>query len=120
MIPVIDHVIGGGGSKWEGVGLHHGIHTNAAIEQIHETIRGAISKVGGVHNKHHLFIVLARLHLHNISLRTAGDEATPMYSDGYVDRFGFSSTTCCGFIPQNNEWACTWTVCMLSSHSSPD
>lgn len=27
-----------------------------------------------------------------------------------VEKFGFPVTTCCGFIPQNNEWLDDWVV----------
>ena len=45
-----------------------------------------------------------RLHLHNASLKAGGENS------GYVDKFGFSCTTCCGFIPMPNNWESSWIV----------
>ena len=42
---------------------------------------------------------LAQLHLHNWSRRTEA---------GVVQRFGFPTETCCGFLPQGNGWADSW------------
>jgi len=30
-----------------------------------------------------------------------------------VEKFGFPVTTCCGFIPQNNEWHHDWVVSVV-------
>ncbi|XP_076453177.1 ketosamine-3-kinase-like [Babylonia areolata] len=55
---------------------------------------------------------LARLHRHNAELAakdTAG--AQSVHKGGgatAVKEFGFPVTTCCGYIPQNNEWTSTW------------
>ena len=51
-----------------------------------------------------------RLHLHNLSLETQSLELKEVPT--YVDRFGFESSTCCGFIPMPNEWTSDWTVCL--------
>ncbi|KAF2345709.1 Fructosamine/Ketosamine-3-kinase, partial [Trinorchestia longiramus] len=62
---------------------------------------------------------LADLHLHNMKLRDApsASRVTPSSSDDsdstgvtYVDRFGFGVPTCCGFLPQDNEWCDDWQV----------
>lgn len=53
---------------------------------------------------------LAQLHLHNQSLLSAacdssmGNENYPIY----VSRFGFHTTTCCGYLPQDNSWCDDW------------
>ncbi|XP_046680712.1 ketosamine-3-kinase-like isoform X2 [Homalodisca vitripennis] len=44
---------------------------------------------------------LAKLHLHNESLRNIKDS-------GYVKEFGFHTTTCCGYIPHENSWKDDW------------
>ncbi|XP_033126776.1 ketosamine-3-kinase-like [Anneissia japonica] len=55
---------------------------------------------------------LARLHLHNDELRL-----TQEANQGYVGKaeavksisqFGFHITTCCGYLPMNNEWKSDW------------
>ncbi|VDM84814.1 unnamed protein product [Strongylus vulgaris] len=59
---------------------------------------------------------LARMHKHNEDCLKAaehsegfvgGDYKTGNYKQG-VNQFGFHTTTCCGFIPQNNEWSDDW------------
>lgn len=55
---------------------------------------------------------LAQLHLHNQELvrRSPSTEAfvgrTP--EDRGIDKFGFDVTTCCGFLPLNNDWSEDW------------
>ncbi|XP_076453176.1 fructosamine-3-kinase-like isoform X2 [Babylonia areolata] len=55
---------------------------------------------------------LARLHRHNAELaakNTAGAQSVHKGSGARaVKEFGFPVTTCCGYIPQNNEWTSTW------------
>ncbi|XP_056009012.1 ketosamine-3-kinase-like [Ostrea edulis] len=56
---------------------------------------------------------MARLHLRNSELlekskrteKYAGkaNQLTP------VTQFGFDTTTCCGYLPQDNTWQCNWT-----------
>ncbi|XP_055336025.1 fructosamine-3-kinase-like [Paramacrobiotus metropolitanus] len=47
---------------------------------------------------------LARLHLHNASLKTDGNSE----SGELVTKFGFHVSTCCGYIPQDNTWHDDW------------
>ena len=56
-----------------------------------------------------------RLHLHNeeqakLLTKCSGSVHQP---DGveYVERFGFHTTTCCGYLPQDNAWEHDWLVC---------
>lgn len=46
---------------------------------------------------------LAKMHLHNESLRNVKDS-------GYVKEFGFHTATCCGYIAQDNSWKDDWVV----------
>ncbi|XP_072024143.1 ketosamine-3-kinase-like [Amphiura filiformis] len=56
---------------------------------------------------------LARLHLHNEDLGNRLSQEGSRVGDAeagakYVPKFGFHCTTCCGYIPQNNEWTDNW------------
>uniref|UniRef100_A0A0N5ANH0 protein-ribulosamine 3-kinase n=1 Tax=Syphacia muris TaxID=451379 RepID=A0A0N5ANH0_9BILA len=56
---------------------------------------------------------LARMHLHNKSLMEAAHRAEgfvggPNKVSEPVKQFGFHIDTCCGFIPQLNEWCDNW------------
>ena len=50
-----------------------------------------------------LEITFYRMHMHNIEL---GKEGSPKFES----RFGFNIETCCGSIPQSNNWDSSWTV----------
>lgn len=56
------------------------------------------------------------MHLHNESLKNQGNSVHKSKDDSespdYVSQFGFHCTTCCGYIPQNNEWKDDWVVSM--------
>ncbi|MGH0169709.1 UNVERIFIED_CONTAM: hypothetical protein FKN15_058047 [Acipenser sinensis] len=58
---------------------------------------------------------LADLHLHNQSLKEKLDKGEQTVGKGsgqsevqYVDKFGFHTATCCGYIPQVNDWQSDW------------
>lgn len=56
---------------------------------------------------------LARMHLHNESLKNQGKSVHKSKDDDsegptHVSQFGFHCTTCCGYIPQKNEWKDNW------------
>ncbi|XP_054262014.1 ketosamine-3-kinase-like isoform X2 [Macrosteles quadrilineatus] len=51
----------------------------------------------------HLGDSLAKMHLHNESLRNSKDS-------GHVKEFGFHTPTCCGYIPQDNTWKEDWVL----------
>uniref|UniRef100_A0A0B7B205 protein-ribulosamine 3-kinase n=2 Tax=Arion vulgaris TaxID=1028688 RepID=A0A0B7B205_9EUPU len=56
---------------------------------------------------------MARLHLHNTELgkvakKTEQSVHTNIQYSNYVDKFGFSVTTCCGYLPQENNWLESW------------
>ncbi|NP_001086297.1 fructosamine 3 kinase related protein S homeolog [Xenopus laevis] len=60
---------------------------------------------------------LADLHLHNQRLRDKLDKESGFVGKGpgqseiqYVDKFGFHTTTCCGYIPQVNDWHDDWVT----------
>ncbi|XP_069809929.1 ketosamine-3-kinase-like [Dendropsophus ebraccatus] len=60
---------------------------------------------------------LADLHLHNQRLREKLDKESGIVGKGsgqsdvgYIDRFGFHTATCCGYIPQVNDWQEDWDV----------
>lgn len=57
------------------------------------------------------------LHLHNIKLRDHPSQSRVGSSGGvdagregvaYQSRFGFDVPTCCGYLPQNNDWCNDW------------
>ena len=43
---------------------------------------------------------LARLHMDNIKRKESGEN--------FVEKFGFNTETCCGFLPQGNVWSDNW------------
>ena len=45
--------------------------------------------------------ISCRMHLHNETLKG---------EDGYVDKFGFHTPTCCGYLAQDNTWTDDWVV----------
>ncbi|XP_048467007.1 ketosamine-3-kinase isoform X3 [Rhincodon typus] len=58
---------------------------------------------------------LANLHLHNAKLKDQEKKDAQTVGKGpgqseiqYVNRFGFHTTTCCGYLPQNNDWQSDW------------
>ncbi|XP_049813906.1 fructosamine-3-kinase-like isoform X1 [Schistocerca nitens] len=53
---------------------------------------------------------LARLHLHNSELKTKASQGFVGQEENvsYVEKFGFHVTTCCGYIPLENEWCSDW------------
>ncbi|CAL1276696.1 unnamed protein product [Larinioides sclopetarius] len=55
---------------------------------------------------------LARMHLFNINLQASGSSINKSNEDDeqpvYVNKFGFHTTTCCGFVPQVNSWKDDW------------
>ncbi|XP_064620566.1 ketosamine-3-kinase-like isoform X2 [Lineus longissimus] len=56
---------------------------------------------------------LARLHLHNAEMKKKAEgQASSVHKDDvqYVDKFGFHTATCCGYIPQDNSWQDNWVT----------
>lgn len=53
---------------------------------------------------------LAKMHMQNVILENRGSRITDKPAADYVAKFGFHTTTCCGFIPQENEWQDDWVV----------
>ena len=53
---------------------------------------------------------LAALHLHNAQMKEASLKKSSFVGQqiAYVDKFGFDIATCCGFIPQKNDWMENW------------
>ncbi|RXG54929.1 Fructosamine-3-kinase [Armadillidium vulgare] len=58
---------------------------------------------------------IARLHMHNIEQKEKNKSSeqyvgAPENTDlpRYVSKFGFHSVTCCGYLPQNNDWCEDW------------
>lgn len=66
----------------------------------------------GLHRKSgQLGVDLARLHLHNLAAKgPAGGEAVGKGTTSYVEKFGFSINTCCGYLSQDNTWTQDWPV----------
>ncbi|XP_070572134.1 ketosamine-3-kinase-like [Ptychodera flava] len=56
--------------------------------------------------------LFAKMHLHNEELgkkqQTESSRVGSGGEDGYVSKFGFHKATCCGYIPQNNDWQDDW------------
>ena len=48
------------------------------------------------------------MHLSNQLLSSPNRVGQHNYDDGYISKFGFHTTTCCGFLPLNNEWCQDW------------
>ncbi|XP_072163770.1 ketosamine-3-kinase-like isoform X1 [Diadema setosum] len=77
--------------------------------------------IGGL-NRHSATLgeQLARMHLHNGKLRakakqdegrvesTGDGEGDSEGTASYISQFGFHSTTCCGYLPQENSWTDDW------------
>ena len=53
---------------------------------------------------------VAKMHMQNVSLESKSNRITDKAPTEYISQFGFQSTTCCGFIPQENEWNDDWVV----------
>ncbi|XP_059149641.1 ketosamine-3-kinase-like [Physella acuta] len=56
---------------------------------------------------------MARLHLHNSTLgakRATSEQSIHQKYSGYVDKFGFPVQTCCGFLPQENNYEDDWVT----------
>ncbi|XP_048846691.1 ketosamine-3-kinase [Brienomyrus brachyistius] len=58
---------------------------------------------------------LADLHLHNQRLRERQDREQQTVGRGagqsdatFIDKFGFGTVTCCGYLPQVNDWQSDW------------
>ncbi|XP_038632349.1 ketosamine-3-kinase isoform X2 [Scyliorhinus canicula] len=58
---------------------------------------------------------LADLHLHNAKLKEQQRKDVQTAGKGpgqsemqYVNKFGFHITTCCGYLPQHNDWQSDW------------
>ncbi|XP_053566306.1 ketosamine-3-kinase [Bombina bombina] len=61
--------------------------------------------------------LLADLHLHNQSLQDKFAKESRTVGKGagqsdiqYVDRFGFHTVTCCGYLPMVNDWQDDWVT----------
>ena len=62
---------------------------------------------------------MCRLHLHNQLLKSDDSKVGSSERKGeggleFVDQFGFHTTTCCGRIPQKNEWSKDWVVSVMN------
>uniref|UniRef100_A0A0A9Z4E9 protein-ribulosamine 3-kinase n=1 Tax=Lygus hesperus TaxID=30085 RepID=A0A0A9Z4E9_LYGHE len=53
---------------------------------------------------------LAKMHMQNVLLESRGNRITDKPAADYVAQFGFNTTTCCGYIPQENEWNDDWVA----------
>jgi fructosamine-3-kinase len=53
---------------------------------------------------------VAKMHMQNVSLESKANRISDKVPAEYVAQFGFHTTTCCGFIPQENEWNDDWVV----------
>uniref|UniRef100_A0A803J6Y3 protein-ribulosamine 3-kinase n=2 Tax=Xenopus tropicalis TaxID=8364 RepID=A0A803J6Y3_XENTR len=69
---------------------------------------------------------LADLHLHNRKLRDKLTKESGFVGKGpgqseiqYVDKFGFDTVTCCGYIPQVNDWQDDWATFFARQRLKP-
>ncbi|XP_077869709.1 ketosamine-3-kinase-like [Saccoglossus kowalevskii] len=58
--------------------------------------------------------LLAKMHLYNEEMGKKNAEDASIVGSGddgaYVSQFGFHTTTCCGYIPQVNDWQDDWVT----------
>ncbi|XP_072178205.1 fructosamine-3-kinase-like [Diadema setosum] len=72
---------------------------------------------------------MARLHLYNRKLKVAEEKGASKIgffdrleesgAQRYVSRFGFHTTTCCGYIPTDNTWTDDWTTFFARQRLQP-
>ncbi|XP_073980139.1 ketosamine-3-kinase-like [Rhodnius prolixus] len=53
---------------------------------------------------------LAKMHMQNVLLENKSNRITDKVQMDYVPNFGFHTVTCCGYIPQENEWNEDWVA----------
>ncbi|KAK2179675.1 hypothetical protein NP493_477g00038 [Ridgeia piscesae] len=53
---------------------------------------------------------LARMHLHNEELGRREGRLKEGSGEEYVEKFGFHTTTCCGYLAQDNSWTDDWVT----------
>ncbi|MFH4979974.1 hypothetical protein AB6A40_006683 [Gnathostoma spinigerum] len=79
-------------------------------------------------NSSELGIKLAKMHLHNSSLLAAKEKESGFIGASSesedetlkpVTQFGFHTTTCCGFIPQKNDWNDDWVEFFAQNRLKP-
>ena len=59
---------------------------------------------------HKLGDEIARVHMQNVNLEIRSNRISEKPQMDYIPQFGFHATTCCGYIPQENEWNEDWVV----------
>ncbi|NWR76460.1 KT3K kinase, partial [Centropus unirufus] len=67
---------------------------------------------------------LADLHLHNQQLREKLRKEESTIGQGqmevqFVDQFGFHTVTCCGYLPQVNDWQMDWVTFFAKQRIQP-
>ena len=64
------------------------------------------------------FVISKRLHLLNAELEKKALKEEKIVGRSqyykYVDKFGFYTSTCCGYLEQDNTWKDTWVVSQSS------
>uniref|UniRef100_A0A9J2Q6C5 protein-ribulosamine 3-kinase n=1 Tax=Ascaris lumbricoides TaxID=6252 RepID=A0A9J2Q6C5_ASCLU len=65
---------------------------------------------------------LARMHIHNANLLAEKEHASGFVGGAEkgptpVTQFGFDIPTCCGYLPQNNDWCDDWVARVHGNHS---
>lgn len=53
---------------------------------------------------------LANLHLHNINKIKQENDGRVGSASNSIKKFGFHTTTCCGYLPLDNEWCDDWVM----------
>lgn len=59
---------------------------------------------------HKLGDEIAKMHMQNVNLENRSNRISEKPQMEYVPQFGFHTTTCCGYIPQENEWNEDWVA----------
>ncbi|KAI0215910.1 Fructosamine-3-kinase [Lamellibrachia satsuma] len=65
---------------------------------------------------------LARMHLHNEELAIRDGKLSSLAGDSgeeHVDKFGFHTTTCCGYLAQDNTWTDDWVTFFCQNKLQP-
>ncbi|CAH1405426.1 unnamed protein product [Nezara viridula] len=59
---------------------------------------------------HKLGDEIAKMHMQNVNLENRSNRISEKPQMEYIPQFGFHATTCCGYIPQENEWNEDWVA----------
>lgn len=101
----------------EAMYITHTIHVPKPIKSISEGGRSCLVteylNLGGPANPTQLGTELAKMHIHNANLIASGERAGTFVGGAEkaaepITQFGFHVPTCCGYLPQKNDWSDNW------------